>query len=196
MSTSFDILNLMTGVVSALTAVFGMWLKFKYDEKKSKEFNYDPNLHSSIISALEYVMSETEADRVYVLEFHNGEHYFSGRSQQKLSCTYEVMSEGISAEAHNLQNIRTSNFHGLIKSIASQTTFRCPDLEGYDQDIAFKSFLQRKGVKSMFARPIKTLNGKIVGLLCLEYVKEKRAWSEEAEEFSRKQARAISGYLI
>jgi hypothetical protein len=32
----------------------------RYDEKKSKEFNYDPNLHSSIVSALEYVLEETE----------------------------------------------------------------------------------------------------------------------------------------
>lgn len=196
MNSGLDIISVLTGVVSAATAVFGMWVKIKYDEKKSKEFNYDPNLHSSIISALEYVKEETGADRVYVVEFHNGEHYFSGRSQQKLSCTYEVMSEGISAEAHNLQNIRTSNFHGLIKSIASETTFRCPDLEVYNQDIGFKSFLERKGVKSMFARPIKTLNGKIVGLLCLEYVKEKRTWSDEAEEFAKKQARTISGYLI
>lgn len=196
MNSGLDIISVLTGVVSAATAVLGMWLKVRYDEKKSKEFNYDPNLHSSIISALEYVMSETNADRVYVVEFHNGEHYFSGRSQQKLSCTYEVVSEGISAESQGLQNIRTSNFHGLIKSIASETTFRCPDLEVYSQDIGFKSFLQTKGVKSMFARPIKTLNGKIVGLLCLEYVKEKRTWSDEAEEFAKKQARAISGYLI
>ena len=87
MNSGLDVISVLTGIVSAATAVFGMWVKIKYDEKKSKEFNYDPNLHSSIISALEYVMDETQADRVYVVEFHNGEHYFSGRSQQKLSCT-------------------------------------------------------------------------------------------------------------
>lgn len=196
MNSGLDIISVLTGIVSAASAVLGMWLKIRYDERKSKEFNYDPNLHSSIISALQYVMSETQADRVYVVEFHNGEHYFSGRSQQKLSCTYEVVSEGISAEAHTLQNIRTSNFHGLIKSIAAETTFRCPNLDEYTQDIGFKSFLERKGVQSMFARPIRTLNGKTVGLICLEYVKEKRTWSEEAEQFTKKQARTISGYLI
>lgn len=196
MNSGLDIISVLTGIVSAASAVLGMWLKIRYDEKKSKEFNYDPNLHSNIISALQYVMSETQADRVYVVEFHNGEHYFSGRSQQKLSCTYEVVSEGISAEAHTLQNIRTSNFHGLIKSIAAETTFRCPNLDEYTQDIGFKSFLERKGVQSMFARPIRTLNGKTVGLICLEYVKEKRTWSEEAEQFTKKQARTISGYLI
>lgn len=196
MNNELDIISVLTGVVSAATAVVGMWIKLKYDEKKSKEFNYDPASHSNIISALNYVMEETEADRVYVMEFHNGEHYFSGRSQQKLSCTYETMSEGISSECQNMQNIRISNFHGLVQKIAEEKTFLCEDLELYSEDLGFKSFLQGKGVKSIFARPIKTLNGKILGVICLEYVKEKRVWSSGAEEFTRKQARVISGYLI
>jgi hypothetical protein len=196
MGSGLDIISVLTGVVSAITAVAGMYFKIRYDEKKSKEFSYDPNQHSSIVTALEYVLEETEADRAYVLEFHNGEHYFSGRSQQKVSCTYEVVSEGISAECHKIQNIRTSNFHGLIKDIASEKTFACPDLKEYTEDIAFKSFLESKGVKSIFARPIKTLNGKILGIIALEYVKENRTWGEEAEEFVKKQARVISGYLI
>lgn len=196
MNSGLDIISVLTGVVSAATAVFGMYLKMRYDEKKSKQFHYDPNLHSNVVSALEYVQQETEADRVYVMEFHNGEHYFSGRSQQKLSCTYEVVSDGISAECQKLQNIRISNFHGLIKDIAQEKTFTCPDIKEYNQDIAFKSFLESKGVQSVFARPIKTLNGRILGVIALDYVKEKRAWSDEAEEFVKKQARVISGYLI
>ena len=196
MNNGLDILSVLTGVVSAATAVIGMWLKIKYDEKKSKQFVYDPNCHSNVISALNYVLDETGADRVYILEFHNGEHYFSGRSQQKLSCTYEVVSEGISSECQTLQNIRTSNFHGLTHSVSQEKTFKCPNLEEYSDDIGFKSFLEQKGVKSFFARPVKTLNGKILGILCFEYVKENRKWSEEAEEFSRKQSRIISGYLI
>lgn len=196
MNSGLDIISVLAGVVSSITAVAGVYFKLKYDEKKSKEFNYDPNQHSSIITALDYVLTETEADRAYVLEFHNGEHYFSGRSQQKVSCTYEVVSDGISAECHKIQNVRTSNFHGLVKDIASEKTFKCPNLDEYTEDIAFKSFLESKGVKSVFARPIKTLNGKILGVIGLEYVKENRAWGEQAEEFVKKQARVISGYLI
>ena len=39
MNIGLDIISVLTGVVSAATAVLGMWLKVKYDEKKSKEFN-------------------------------------------------------------------------------------------------------------------------------------------------------------
>jgi hypothetical protein len=196
MNSGLDIISVLTGVVSAATAVFGMYLKMKYDEKKSKEFSYDPRQHSNVISALEYTMQKTEADRVYVLEFHNGEHYFSGRSQQKLSCTYEVVSEGISCESQKIQNVRISNLHGLVKSIAKEETFICPKVSEYTDDISFKSFLETKGVKSLFAAPIKSLNGKILGVIGLEYVKESRMWGEDAEDFVTKQARVISGYLI
>ena len=196
MSANLDIISVLTGVVSAATAVIGVWIKVKLDEKKHKQLNYDPNLHSSVIAALQFIMQETNSDRAYVLEFHNGEHYFSGRGQQKLSCTYESVNDGISVESQNLQNIRISNFHGLMNSISREETFLCPNTQEYSGDLTFKSLLQSKGVESMFARPIKTLNGKIIGVLCLEYVKEKRKWGEDSEEFIRKQARAISGYLI
>lgn len=196
MTPGLDIISVLTGVVSAATAVLGIWLKIKYDEKKDKQLNYDPQLHGNVITALDFILDETGADRAYVLEFHNGEHYFSGRSQQKLSCTYEVVSEGISVESHSIQNIRVSNFHGLVKSIAQGETFKCKDIEKYNDDMSFKAFLQGKGVQSMFARPVKTLNGKIIGIIILEYVKEPRRWSEEAEEFLNKQSKIVSGYLI
>ena len=196
MTPGLDIISVLTGVVSAATAVLGIWLKIKYDEKKDKQLNYDPQLHGNVITALDFILEETGADRAYVLEFHNGEHYFSGRSQQKLSCTYEVVSEGISVESHSIQNIRVSNFHGLVKSIAQGKTFKCKNINEYNDDMAFRAFMQSKGVKSMFARPIKTLNGKIIGVLILEYVKEPRRWSGDAEDFLKRQTRMIGGYLI
>jgi GAF domain-containing protein len=196
MNSGLDIISVLTGLVSAATAVLGVWLKIKYDENKNKQLNYDPQLHGNVVTALEFILQETEADRSYVLEFHNGEHYFSGRSQQKLSCTYEIVSEGISVESQNIQNIRVSNFHGLVKSISQDQTFACRNVDRYDDDMSFRAFMQSKGVKSMFARPIKTLNGKIIGIIILEYVKEPRRWSDDAEEFLKKQSRIISGYLI
>ena len=48
----------------------------------------------------------------------------------------------------------------------------------------------------MFAQPVKSLNGKILGIIIIEYVKEQRAWGDNAQEFMEKQARVISGYLI
>ena len=148
------------------------------------------------MTALEYMRRETEADRVYILEFHNGEHYFSGRSQQKFSCTYEVVNEGISREVQDLQNIRISSMHYLIKDVVQGETFMCKDVGEFCDDLSFKSFMETRGIKSMFVRPIKTLNGKIIGVVALDYVKDYRTWGKNAEEFLEKQAKILSGYLI
>jgi hypothetical protein len=148
------------------------------------------------MTALEFMRSETEADRVYILEFHNGEHYFSGRSQQKFSCTYEVVNEGISREVQNLQNIRISSMHYLIKDVVEENTFICKDSDEFCEDLSFRSLMEARGIKSMFARPIKTLNGKIIGVLVMDFVKEHRKWGNNAEDFLKKQARMISGYLV
>ena len=196
MTSGLDIISVLAGAVSAATAVIGIWLKLRYDDKKSKQLNYDPNLHDSVITSLDSIISESSADRAYILEFHNGEHYFSGKSQQKLSCTYEALSEGISSESYNMQNIRISNFHGMVKSIAKDETFRCPEIDAYNEDMGFRAFMQNKGVKSIFAKPIKTVNGKIIGIMVLEYVKEARRWSSDAEEFIERESQIVSGYLI
>jgi hypothetical protein len=196
MDTGLDFITVITGLISAATALFGVWIKYKIDEKKHKQLNYDPSAHSNVITALQYIASETCADRAYILEFHNGEQYFSGRGQQKLSCTYEIVGDGISVECQSLQNLRISNLHGLMNSISREKTFECVNVSEFKEDFSFRSFLAQKGVKSMFARPIKTLNGKIIGVICIEYVKEKRKWSKDSEDFIRKQSRVISGYLI
>ena len=186
---------IIAAIISASATIGAVWMKGKLKERKDKVFDYDPNLHSNVVSALEFMRRETEADRVYILEFHNGEHYFSGRSQQKFSCTYEVVNEGISREVQGLQNIRISSMHYLIKDVVDGKTFMCKDIEEFCEDLSFRSFMEMRGIKSMFARPIKTLNGKIIGILVMDFVKEHRKWGANAENFLKKQARIISGYL-
>ena len=86
--------------------------------------------------------------------------------------------------------------HSMVQEIAKEKPFLCDSINDYNEDISFKSFLQEKGVKSMFAQPVKSLNGKILGVIIIEYVKEQRTWGDNAQEFIEKQARVISGYLI
>ena len=196
MEVGLELGYIIAALISAAVTLGSMWCKAKIKERKEKIFNYDPNLHSNVMTALEYMRRETEADRVYILEFHNGEHYFSGRSQQKFSCTYEVVNEGISREVQDLQNIRISSMHYLIKDVVQGETFMCKDVGEFCDDLSFKSFMETRGIKSMFVRPIKTLNGKIIGVVALDYVKDYRTWGKNAEEFLEKQAKILSGYLI
>jgi len=196
MEIGLELGNVFAAIIAAAVTIGSLRLKAKLKEKKGRGIDYDPDMHSNVLTALEYMRQETEADRVYILEFHNGEHYFSGRSQQKFSCTYEVVNEGISREVQELQNIRVSSMHCLIKDVVVGETFEYQDMNDSCNDLSFKSFMNTRGIKSMFARPIKTLNGKIIGVVVMDFVKDHRKWGKNAEEFLNKQAKIISGYLM
>ena len=50
------------------------------------------------------------------------------------------------------------------------------------KDRAFHQMLQRKGIKSIYNVPIKTLNGKIIGILGVDYVKHQMKDFDDPEK--------------
>ena len=151
--------------------------------------------NANIYTALEFMLAESDADRAYIMEFHNGGSYFSGRGQQKFSCTYEVVREGISAEAGYSQDHRTSNHHHYISELANIGLFQYRDIAEI-KDNAFRSLLKKKGVQSIFNVPLKTLNGKIVGIVGVDYVRQPQKFDANTLSFMKRQARIMTGYLL
>ena len=45
----------LAALVSSLATIATVWFKGKIKERKNKVFNYDPNLHSNVMTALEYM---------------------------------------------------------------------------------------------------------------------------------------------
>jgi hypothetical protein len=187
-------------IVAALISVVGtlasVWLTRKIRGRQRGDAIIDETVHNAnVYTALDFLLEEAGADRAYVMEFHNGDHYFSGRGQQKFSCTYETVRKGISAEFANSQNHRISNFHHYISDLVNEGSFaheRAGDLD----DVAFKGLMNDKGVVSIFNVPLKTLNGKIIGILGVDYVKGQKDFSEDTLRFMKRQARIVAGYLL
>ena len=191
---------ILASVISAMGGIFAVFLKNKFDYKKKNSLELTAASGTNIYKALEYIQSECNCARAYVFEFHNGEHFFSGRGQQKFSCTYEFVRPGVSAEAINSQGHRISNYNGYIGNLVSEGKFAYPDVEKIP-DNAFKSMLNRRGVQAIYNVPIKTLNGKIIGILGIDFITKVKDFqfgehSSDPDKFMRRQARVISGYLI
>ena len=74
------------------------------------------NRYKKINENLIKLLVEMSADRVYIVEFHNGQRFVTNQPIWKLSCTYEYCRPGISSEMSNMQSIPIS---GLIESISS-----------------------------------------------------------------------------
>lgn len=194
-----DLTPILAAVITALATVTSVLLGQRFMNRKQKSCVVrETSQNANVYTALQYIMEQMNADRGYILEFHNGEIYFSGRGQQKFSCTHEIVEEGISPESHNSQNHRVSNYHTYVNEIVTNGNFIYDDIRNI-KDQAFYQMIKRKGIQSIYNVPIKTLDGKIIGILGVDYVKGQmpdEAHGEEVNNFMRRQARTIAGYLI
>lgn len=166
----------------------------------------DTENNYNVYVSLQYLIEISNCDRAYIMQFHNGGHYVSGKSQKKFSCTHEVCSRGISKECEKSQNHLVSNFNHYIQEILSNKEYAYIDISKI-KDQSFKNLLDYKGVRAIYNIPLRTLEGKVIGILGLDYVKNRPLGSfdemfaeihskDELDKFMRNQARTITGYLI
>jgi hypothetical protein len=188
--------TVLAAVISAAATLSSVWIGRKMMHRTKRDAIVDETIqNANVYTALEFLIEEVKADRAYVMEFHNGDHYFSGRGQQKFSCTYEVVEKGISAEFSNSQNHRISNFHHYINELVNDGSFSYKNIEEVP-DQAFKGLLKDKGVSGIFNVPLKTLNGKVIGILGVDYVRSSPELDEDMRQFMKRQARIVAGYLL
>jgi hypothetical protein len=204
--------EIIVAVISA-TATISCALLGKLAMKRRQAAKKDPIMqdvenNENIEICLNYILEQVGADRAYVMQFHNGGYYISGKSQQKFSCTHEVSSAGTSRECQDSQNHLVSNYHIYISNIMKNQEY-CYEDSSEIEDNAFKNIIMSKGVLSIYNIPLKTLEGKIIGILGIDFVKKqaspiyihsKKAGKcnchEDVNQFMRTQSRIISAYLI
>jgi len=206
---ALEILAYLLAAAASCGATLGaVWLRHKLQKDDKCDTVAEETKHNeNVYAALNFTLEEMNADRAYVLEFHNGIHYFSGRSQQKFSCSYEIVQEGISTECQSSQDHKISTYHSYISELVNEEKFEYTDIKTIE-DHVFSGLLRHKGVKSIYNVPIKTLNGKIIGILGVDYVKQHAIknnaknnsqspmFKEDTHSFMKRQARVIAGYLL
>ena len=155
-----------------LVMIFFMGLAYAFQDVIVKQLEKDPiptqvQASTNINKQLGEVMVQSRASRVYVFQFHNGITFYTGQHAQRFSCTYEMVAEGISREAENLQNLQVSLFSWWINEVLSgrMTYYNIEDMADYTSRIT----LQQQGIKSIICRPL-IHKGKVVGIVGMDFV--------------------------
>lgn len=86
-------------------------LRKKSPSKKDAEQNH------KVYTELVEMRALTDADRSYVLRFHNGSEFLPDNPVWKISCSHEIVKAGVSYESARLQEILVSRVHNLIDPI-------------------------------------------------------------------------------
>ena len=129
----------------------------------------DSKVDSNIQNELIRLLHETQSDRAYIMQFHNGGELAGGNPFRKMSCCYEEVSVGTSRELANLQDIPLSAIPECVNELINQEDAFLKKVGDIKCGME-KALLLRRGAKIAVYKRI-TVKDKLIGYLALNYVR-------------------------
>tara|TARA_R110002074_G_scaffold349701_1_gene520445 strand:- start:326 stop:931 length:606 start_codon:yes stop_codon:yes gene_type:complete len=193
------IIPIITAIVGVLGTLATIKYKHKLAQKRLEEVHECPigaciSEDIIVIGKLREVLDETTADRIAIYSFHNGGTFYSGKSMQKMSMSYEECDNGISSVMLDKQDIPVSACISTLRPLMSNGEFLCVDTKDYPEGLC-KYHLKNDGVKSTYKYPIIDLNGNAIGMLSVDFVKRKTRMQDGDHNSLKLLASQLPGYL-
>lgn len=184
---------LLAAVIGGVIIHAVNYVKDAYKKRKGSKRESIPRMVENdveIYKLLSAVMMTTKASRASVFQFHNGTHYVNTASQMKMSCTHEMVADGISKEVKNMQNLLISQYATTVNTIISNpfTTLRTTNHENED----FIQILRSQGVDTAIFAPF-SRGTDIEGYISISYLD---SLSENFPEESDSSIEARIGYNL
>ena len=179
--------NIVIAVITSITSIivtlitagyFKRWLESRHHLVSSKKLMTQIKKDEIIHITMEELKEQYRADRVYVIQFHNGGTFYTNSPMQKASITYERCSTGLRQLSEKMTNFFVSHYTMMIKDTIDNKMF-CTNVSLVD-DIATRALLRRAGTQAVAAVPIydrtspkfgtPTGKGNLVAILVLDWV--------------------------
>ena len=90
----------------------------RYPDKKDAEQN------QLIYTSLVELRAKVNADRAYIVRFHNGNEFLPDNPVWKISCTHETVRSGVTYESAQLQGVLISRVHELVDAVITDGVVR------------------------------------------------------------------------
>jgi hypothetical protein len=191
-------------IVAFITGVLGpialLYVKNILNNRKTKPDMVTEALKVSelVTSKIDHIKEEFKADRVWVTQFHNGGHFYpTGKSMAKFSVIYESVNIGVGSIQTGFQNIPVNLFSKSINELLENDVIEIPDFK--DETIAtygLKYAAEESGCKSGYLFSVKTIDGKFIGTLGLDFTKRKTKLDMESINHLLIHATSIGGVLM
>ena len=171
-------------LVAFITAVLGPlameWAKAKFKSKPKKSPIQEAlEMNELVDHQLDLMLETIECDRVWIIQFHNGGHFYpTGKSIQKFSMFYEKITPNSSSIQHTFQNIPVSLFPKMLGKIYKDGELAIPNYnegETYDLETIAKDL----DSKSFYAVGLYSLDDHLIGVMGIAYNKEHKLTKDE-----------------
>lgn len=93
--------------------------------RKKKQRNSIPGLVSMDIAVYKHLTelnTTAGSDRAFVIQFHNGTYYINQANQMKMSCTHEIVKDGVSREQESFKDILLSKVPIAIHELLTKSS--------------------------------------------------------------------------
>jgi len=196
--------NMIGILIAFITGVLGpimiILLKNYLNRNKKKPDMVTETLRVSelITTKIEHMREEFHADRVWVTQFHNGGNFYpTGKSMAKFSVMYETVNPGVGSIQTNFHNIPVNLFSKSINQLLVNDVIEIPDFK--DETIptfGLKYIAEDTNCKSGYLFAIKTIDGKFIGTLGMDYTKRKTKLDIAAINHIMVHASSLGGVLM
>lgn len=166
---------IVIGLILAIGQLSIVWKMNK--NKKEKDDEYKQYGHAikeenqfaiQIQEQLEELKESVNADRVQVIEFHNGTD-FSTRKGYKLDCTYEVVKYGSASVKGIMKDYPTTLLPTFMKRIIEEKLYYVNNIENiHEEDMSTYVMKLNMDVKAFYDLLLEK-NGTPIGILAVQF---------------------------
>lgn len=166
--------QLLAAFISGVIGPILVRLLIKWLERKKDPLNEAFTVGEKVDEKLHQLLESYDADRAYILQFHNGGHYYpTGKSIQKFSMFYEAVTDSKYSVRNSFQNVPVHLFTKSLKQLSENHVIAIGDYKNpTTATFGLKYIAEESGTKASYLFTIKNIDGKLIGVLGLDYYKK------------------------
>jgi hypothetical protein len=164
------IITSITSIIAALITAgfFKTWWEKKSEFRSRKKLVGQIESDTLVYQTLKQLKHDYNCDRIYIIQFHNGDSFYTESPMQKASATYEVCSPGLERVSDKFQGVLVSHYSWYIFQSMKNEMFYY-NVE-HVEDATTKSLLNYRGAQSHCGVPLYDDKKHLVGLFCADWV--------------------------
>ena len=136
--------------------------------EESKSLAY---IDKQINDIMNIMLKETNASRVCLVKYHNGNKDMMGKSFLKMSMTNEVVNVGVAPMIGDFKDVFRSLLAYWCHELEEKNICIIEDAEQVkDKDITMYQYLVTRHINSKYGMALKDNYGNIIGFMCIEFL--------------------------
>lgn len=117
------------------------------------------------------ILRDTDASRVCIVKYHNGNKDMTGKSFLKMSMTNEAVNLGVAPMMSDFRDLFRSLLAYWCHEIETKECCIISDTEDLkDIDITMYQYLTVRNIEAKYGIGLKDNDGNIIGFICIEYL--------------------------